>query len=407
MNKKLHENNQQTKNPELNKIYIGLEPETTSCPKIQESITSDFYDFDKSFSNPNESFNSKIPNQERLEALFSETFEKGESVEVRQGNRENENLEKNQNSKNHTPALSDKNLATLYECHKKGFLTSSHIKDLIYPGNCQSSVTKALKRLQDMNLIKRRDYILGRGIGRQANLYYLSSKGLKTLKNAGLLDCDDFLPSFKKHISYGAYAHRKAILDFWVCLENDCKSQHYYSLSLFFPDWQSIISDRPVLIKENDEVFGEVTLRPDATFIIKDNISGKKYLYFLEMDMGTIPFESDDQKDIANRLLKYQLVIIKKSYQNINPDFYEIDEARVIFMMNQIERLRKCVQDFYIDERIKKYFLFTILSEIKDMGVLRLHCKVNQDKNIWNIQSNHHYENERLKKERLNKQNEQ
>lgn len=283
-------------------------------------------------------------------------------------------------------SLGDRKYLILDQIFKKGFLTSSNVKDFVYPDRCQSTVSKALKHLQDLGLLEKKEFVLGKGYGKQGGFYYLSKRGLDTLISSGLVSEKKENVIIKNQLSLGAYEHKKAILDFWISLEVDCQKYPRYSLIIFYPDWQNLISGNQIIMTSYDNNYEEhLTIKPDATFILKDNKIGENHLFFLEIDLSTVPMFSSTSKDIENRFYKYQMLFAKKAFKKIFPNFKEFNDAKLLFLTNNEKRLMKASNEIYVDPKAYNMILLSLTHEIKRMGALMIRYAKHRDNNMYNL----------------------
>lgn len=264
--------------------------------------------------------------------------------------------------------LDEKKIATLCQLIKKGFLPSANVQDLIYPENCKSAVSKALKKLQDLGLLEKQDFIMG-SLGKQDSLYKITRKGLNLLINSGFLEENESFKLHQKNISIGNYQHKKAILDYWASLEKQCLNTSNIRLDTFYPEWSNMLTGKKVMMRsfernqtteENQTPTQNQTINPDATFALEDTSTGQKHLYFLEADLGTIPITSEGKKDIETRIYKYQVMFTEMAFKRALPEFKNFMGARVIFLFNRESRLKDTIEKAEIHHGLKDAFLFTV-----------------------------------------------
>jgi hypothetical protein len=185
--------------------------------------------------------------------------------------------------------LKPRDISILYHLWEKVSLTATHIHKLCFAGLGRDSVYKVLSVLKQRGFVQASIYDFGRR-GKLEDLHFLTRTGFQQLQQSGLPDLEEttYLTKNAPNLVVD-YAHRVAIIDYWISLELDLQRQDRFELALFVPEYKKLENGRNITLKcvlSNGFPF---SLRNDGLFIIRDRQTELEYLFLLEIDRGTMP----------------------------------------------------------------------------------------------------------------------
>lgn len=264
--------------------------------------------------------------------------------------------------------LSERKITLLYHLQQKGVLTISHLHRLCYPGKRWHTVAKVLSALRQRGLVSSHKYCLERGRNRES-FYYLTRSGFLLLKRCAIQDLEEGTLRYTDGaVGLANYEHRKAILDFWITLELECRSSSQYELISFIPEWQCFDGRRHIKMTASLPDEGEVAIIPDATFILRNRQTLDETLYFAEIDRSTETIIG--KRSLFDRFYKYQFAFSELAFRKIGGSFRRFGQARMLFIADKRERLESVAAKVEINSSLAPFFLFSDEQQIGSEGVL-------------------------------------
>ena len=213
--------------------------------------------------------------------------------------------------------LSDRDLNILLQIHDKVSPTVTHIQRLCFDGLSRDSVYKSLVRLERRGFIKRSRYDFGR-TGKLEDLLFLTKAGHDRLLRSGLIT-GSYLRKTAPDLVID-YAHRTAIIDYWISLELDITRDPRFELALFVPEFKKLDTGRSITLKAELPNGETLQVRNDALFIIRNTVSGMEHLFLLEIDRGTMPLRVGKRIESAtanNQAIRSNLSTKVEKIQNV------------------------------------------------------------------------------------------
>lgn len=272
--------------------------------------------------------------------------------------------------------LDEKRISVLLELQKKGFLTISHIWQLCYNDKTRPAAEAAMRELMQRGMVDRHRYFLGRGFGYQESFYFLTRKGFNYLKGCEL---PEFLEQAFRYkdapMTIANYAHRKALLDFWVGLGTGLRGNEAFELVSFVPEWlPDDGGERIVLNAASPAHRKRLNIMPDASFVIRNNgqlseAGFHESLFFVEIDMDTEAIIG--KRSLFDRFYKYQLAFSDLAFRRLGPYYEQFDGARLLFVANSEKRARSVAEKIVVNPALASAVLFTHLDEVKARGLFQ------------------------------------
>ena len=132
------------------------------------------------------------------------------------------------------------------------------------------------------------------GRGKTPKVYYLTRKGYELLRRESDIP-DELLGTFKETFVEAKWSpqthHRLALIDLLIALEAAVRARENLSLARTWLEYRRIKVRGRTIRETTDFVAAEETpenrIIPDAAFVLENLESGRRGLFFLEMDMGT------------------------------------------------------------------------------------------------------------------------
>lgn len=281
--------------------------------------------------------------------------------------------------------LSQRDLSVLLQLQEKVSLTISQLHKLCFKDLCRDSAYKGIAKLKRRGFVKGYCYDFGR-LGKLEDLLFLTKAGFNLLDGAGLAQ-----GSFKYKTPPNLivdYAHRAAIIDYWISLESDLQSNPNLQLADFIPEFKKLANGKGITLKAELKSGEILQIRNDALFILRNKHSGMEHLFLLEIDRGTMPLQTGSMIKLANQNnLKIRSNLATKiekvqnvfdhwhlATDNLGNRFAHFQGAKVVVITDTAQRTRNMlrtlqIRDFY---RSRGTFLFSHVQEtIK--GALRCH----------------------------------
>jgi DNA-binding PadR family transcriptional regulator len=265
--------------------------------------------------------------------------------------------------------VDDKKLDVLFYLKNMRTLTATHIKILAYANNSMSTVYASLMTLHSKGLIDYHSYSKGRGIGNLDRLYFLTKKGYEYIDKLQF-NSSGKIPRYQEPFTNSYYDHRRKLLDFWVAIIMESrKFSSLYHLAQFIPEWDKFENESIVMRYEsvNEEMF---TIKPDATFILRNLATNQEVLFFVEIDTGSESVMSRDYPCIHQRIFRYNQAFRFGVFKKIDPYFKRFTGARLLFVTSSYKRINNILAKLKTEESLNDAFLFSTHADIWKKGVI-------------------------------------
>jgi len=252
-----------------------------------------------------------------------------------------------------TSCLKPRDLSILYQLWDKVSLTTAHIHKLCFQGLGRDSVYKSLSALKQRGFVQASIYDFGRK-GKLEDLLFLTRLGFRQLQQSGLpeLEGEKYLTKNAPNLVVD-YAHRVAIIDYWISLELDILRQDRFELAMFVPEYKKLENGNNITLKCVLPNGLPLTIRNDGLFIIRDQQTELEYLFLLEIDRGTMPVTMSAslkealQNNIAiranleSKIARIQTIFSHwhEAIQGLAKRFQHFDGARVVIVTSSKQRV--------------------------------------------------------------------
>ena len=191
--------------------------------------------------------------------------------------------------------LSPRDQAILQHLREKVCLTVAQVHRLCFDGLSRDSAYKAVATLKRKKFVRGVPYNFGR-LGKLEDLLFLTKAGFAVVAPTG----ETYKPKTNPSL-VADYAHRVAIIDYWISLELDCRNSSRHSLAGFFPEFRKLPNGEGITLKADLANGERLQVRNDALFILRDDRTGLEHLFLLEIDRGTMPLRTNPSLTAANQ----------------------------------------------------------------------------------------------------------
>lgn len=269
--------------------------------------------------------------------------------------------------------LSHRDLAILFQLQEKVSLTISQIHQLCFQELGRDSAYKGIAKLKRRGFVKSSPYDFGR-FGKLEDMIFLTKSGFSRLERVGLIEGEY---KYKAPPSLIVdYAHRVAIIDYWISLEQDAFHDPKFELAGFYPEFKKLPNGKGITLKANLPNGDVLQVRNDALFIIRHQHTGLEHLYLLEIDRGTMPIVTDTKikttnfqnlkirSNLSTKIEKIQNIFDhwEITIQNLGSEFHHFQGAKVITVTNSLSRANNMIDKLKIREPYKSQNVFIFSS---------------------------------------------
>jgi len=216
---------------------------------------------------------------------------------------------------------------------------------------CQRSIPVIRRRLRDLSekhLISRIERAFGEGVGRKEHVMIISNKGLKILKDKGILSIHATYITDK---TFGLVFVEHDLLVNWflIYLIQIQRINQRFKVFLLTTSSHHLTQgdfNNPLTMEQfaNGEKSGEsYPMIPDGVFTVTDKKSKKTPLFFLEVDMGTETLVSPtlNPGDIKQKIYNYQALFEHETYKRYNNiTNCKFNGFRLLFLTNTLNRMK-------------------------------------------------------------------
>lgn len=215
---------------------------------------------------------------------------------------------------------------------------------------CQRSIPVIRRRLRDLSekgLVAIQERVFGEKVGRKEYVIIITDKGLKILKDKGILSL--YANYITNKTSDIVFIEHDLLVNWFlihlILIERINQRFKVFLLTKSSHHLTQIDADHPLTMEcfsNYDKSGVPHTIIPDGVFTITDKKSKKALLFFLEVDMGTETLASPTQspRDIRQKVNNYQMLFkhgIYKRYNNIAN--CKLNGFRLLFLTSTLNRM--------------------------------------------------------------------
>ena len=158
----------------------------------------------------------------------------------------------------------------------------------------RSTASDRLRHMQRLGLLGFFGYVGLIGHGKTPKVYFLTRKGFELLRSETDIPAE-LLGNFKEVKVEAAWSpqmyHRLRMVDLLISLEVAVQKRPHLTILNTFLEYRRIKQGNQIIHETTDYVDAQETpdykIIPDAAFIVENMQTGKRRLFFLEMDMAT------------------------------------------------------------------------------------------------------------------------
>lgn len=208
-------------------------------------------------------------------------------------------------------------------------------------------IRKDMRNLISRGFIDSKEQGYGRGQGRPEKIIFLTEKGIKFLKDEGILSGS---ARFIKKESTDGHLVDHHLLVNWFHIHLIQMERNIPPLSIKFLSSNSHAlkqKNRPSIkecIQTESGLEESIEFIPDGVFSLtyQDTETNKALLFFLEVDMGTESLASEDRnpRDIRQKIINYQALFRSERYKRYARIFNNtLNGFRLLFLANASARM--------------------------------------------------------------------
>ena len=225
------------------------------------------------------------------------------------------------------------------------FLTTKQLSIL-----CQRSIPVIRRRLRDLSekrLVAIQERVFGEKVGRKEYVIIITDKGLKTLKDKGILSL--YVNYITNKTSEIVFIEHDLLVNWFLIhlILIERINQRFKVFLLTKSSHHLTQGDADHLLtmeyfSNSDKSGNPHTIIPDGVFTITDTKSKKVLLFFLEVDMGTETLASPTQSsgDIRQKVNNYQMLFKHEIYERYNNIANcKLNGFRLLFLTNTLNRM--------------------------------------------------------------------
>ncbi len=209
-----------------------------------------------------------------------------------------------------------------------------------------------------------------RGHGKTPKVYYLKRKGHELLKRESDIP-EEMIGPFKETFVEAKWSpqmyHRLRLVDLLISLEIGVRNHPQLSLVQTFLEYRRVKENGRVRRETTDfvakEKIPENRIIPDAGFVIENIESGKRALFFIEMDMATERIVSTITKDkritLHYKMEQYDRYLRSGLFAQTYEEFGDFKYFTLLFvttLKNRVDNIRKEMLD--LPSKFHKYYRF-------------------------------------------------
>ena len=208
---------------------------------------------------------------------------------------------------------------------------------------------EALRNLEKIGLVGFLGFTPLPGAGRTPKVYFLRRKGFDILREEGVLseEAGSAFQEVKEAVRWSqALFHRIALIDVFLWLEAAVARRPHLML------WTTLLEykrEKKRGIREtadyvSDSEVPENRVIPDGVFILKNMQSGRRGLFFVEVDRGseriTAPKSSDPSATITGKFVQYDRYLQSGHFATTYQTFGEFRSFLMLFVTTAVDRVR-------------------------------------------------------------------
>jgi hypothetical protein len=217
-----------------------------------------------------------------------------------------------------------------------------------------------------------------RGHGRTPKVYYLKRRGWEVLRTEGGFEPEEigeFVEIFREFAWSPQMYHRLRLLDLFVALEMQVRQREQLVLRQTFIEYRRV---RGTMNRETTDYVSaagtvEDRIVPDGAFILENVETGRKGLFFVEMDMGTERIATKTSREhratIYLKLQQYDKYLTSGRFAETYAGYGEFRSFLLLFVTYGTERItniRSAAKD--LPARLHPYYRFALFQDaVTDM----------------------------------------
>jgi hypothetical protein len=209
------------------------------------------------------------------------------------------------------------------------------------------------------------------GHGKTPKAYYLTRRGFELLRRESDIP-DELLGSFVEPHLEASWSpqmyHRLRLLDLLIALEVQVRSRPHLNLAKTFLEYRRTRRGGRIARETTDFVAAEETpenrIIPDAAFVLENVESGRRGLFFLEMDMATerivTSISHDRRLTLRYKIEQYDRYLTTGRFATTYASYGEFRHFTLLFVTfgeERIDHIRRALAD--LPEKLHAYYRFT------------------------------------------------
>lgn len=241
-------------------------------------------------------------------------------------------------------------------------LKSSHVRDVLR----SFERTKLLGSIGNVGL---------RGGAKAPKLYYLTKTGYEAVLDAGGFLAEDIGPFVRAHTGprwSPLMAHRMATIDLLLAAESSASMRANYRVVSTFHEYRRITKGRGAPQPETtdyvlDEEIADNRIVPDAAFVLENEVTGNRGLYFVETDRATERLTSgaEGSYSIVDKLRQYERYLRSGRFATTYEMAGDFNHFVVLFVTLSADRVENIRQlSGRLDPQLHQYFKLGVMTDV-------------------------------------------
>ncbi len=210
-----------------------------------------------------------------------------------------------------------------------------------------------------------------RGYGKTPKVYYLKRKGYEALKREGDIP-EELIGSHKETFVEAKWSpqmyHRLHTVDLMIAAEVGIRARSQLSMARTFIEYRRIKVGSKIMRETTDFVdrqeVPENRIIPDAAFVMENIETGKRGLFFIEMDMATERIVSQITRDrritIHHKITQYDRYLTSGRFAHRYREHGEFRFFTLLFATigdQRVDNIRREMHD--LPQELSPYYRFT------------------------------------------------
>jgi hypothetical protein len=273
-------------------------------------------------------------------------------------------------------SLSDEAMLGLFFIHRYRFLSIEQFAKI--SGLSASWSSELLLDLDRQKIVGHFGNVGIRGHGKTPKVYYLKRRGYEIIRRDSHIP-DELLGGFRQtHITSKwspVMYHRLATIDLLLALELGVRERPHLDLVETFIEYRRRRGRGGVVRETTDFVAPEEIpanrIIPDAAFVLENVETGRRALFFVEMDMGTeritAMISRNRQFSLHHRMQQYDRYLVGGRFAQTYQPCGEFRFFTLLFVTVSADRMNTIRREMgNLPAELHRYYRFNLFDRVKE-----------------------------------------